>query len=461
MFFVVDLYSLFFQLKMLNLVKDATLPRQKSFVLLSADPQAYCEVKVLSSAPTNLSRKTKIHQPSQNPHFNEDLVILVRRSDILSFKIFNFRKTGQDSLIGECEFDIAEKLSLSDGEFASKAFSLLLVNSHQITIGKLNISLTGFEKPQNAQNEDREESETEEIRERLENIPSTSSTSPGPSSPGAGPRPTPRTTRERNQNPQSRSREIIMKKVDDMSDREVTFLLKRRGVVHPPADPEQARAMAHEQRGMDAEKARQMSIRELKEALTSASIDISTVLEAEELRRIYCQKLERDKFDSTRPRSQAGSSSNQASARVQERDPTLPPGWEQRFDPQGRRYYENHNTRTTQWERPIVLPPGWERRIDNGRVYYVDHNTQRTSWSPPQTDIAQDYSNRLNLADGLARRQSRPVDTAQDDTLGPLPENWERRWKNNRHYFINHKTKTTQWEDPRIQGYCIVTSNRL
>jgi len=241
-----------------------------------------------------------------------------------------------------------------------------------------------------------------------------------------------------------------MKKVDEMTDREVTFLLKRRGVVHPPADPEQARAMANEQRDMDAEKSRELSIRELKEALTAANVDISTVLEAEELRKLYCQKLERDKFDSTRPRPQV---TEQRAAR--DRDPTLPQGWEQRFDPQGRRYYENHNARTTQWERPIVLPSGWERRIDNGRVYYVDHNTQTTSWGPPQVGAVQDYSNRMNLAEGLNRRPSRPVDNAQDDNLGPLPENWERRWKNNRFYFINHKTKTTQWEDPRIQGSVI------
>ena len=30
----------------------------------------------------------------------------------------------------------------------------------------------------------------------------------------------------------------------------------------------------------------------------------------------------------------------------------LPPGWEERVDSQGRTFYVNHNTRTTQWERP-------------------------------------------------------------------------------------------------------------
>ena len=31
----------------------------------------------------------------------------------------------------------------------------------------------------------------------------------------------------------------------------------------------------------------------------------------------------------------------------------LPPGWEEHEDDQGRICYVNHNTRTTQWERPM------------------------------------------------------------------------------------------------------------
>ena len=32
----------------------------------------------------------------------------------------------------------------------------------------------------------------------------------------------------------------------------------------------------------------------------------------------------------------------------------LPEGWEERQDSQGRAFYVNHNTRTTQWHRPHV-----------------------------------------------------------------------------------------------------------
>ena len=118
-------------------------------MLISTDPHAYCEVKVNSSAPTNLSRKTKIHPPSQNPRFNEDLVLLVRKSDVLSFQVWNFRKTGRDVLIGQCTLDIGEKLDENDGEFASTPFKLSLEDALKVKIGELNINLTGFEKPIN------------------------------------------------------------------------------------------------------------------------------------------------------------------------------------------------------------------------------------------------------------------------------------------------------------------------
>lgn len=46
-----------------------------------------------------------------------------------------------------------------------------------------------------------------------------------------------------------------------------------------------------------------------------------------------------------------------------------------------------------------------------------------------------------------------PVQVEEDDPLGPLPEGWEKRIDpNGRVYFVNHKNKTTQWEDPRTQG---------
>lgn len=56
------------------------------------------------------------------------------------------------------------------------------------------------------------------------------------------------------------------------------------------------------------------------------------------------------------------------------------------------RYYVDHNTRSTSWERPQPLPAGWEvRRDPRGRIYYVDHNTRSTTWQRPNTERLQHF----------------------------------------------------------------------
>uniref|UniRef100_A0AAY4A0R0 E3 ubiquitin-protein ligase n=1 Tax=Denticeps clupeoides TaxID=299321 RepID=A0AAY4A0R0_9TELE len=137
--------------------------------------------------------------------------------------------------------------------------------------------------------------------------------------------------------------------------------------------------------------------------------------------------------------------------------------WEQRKDQHGRTYYVDHNTRTTTWERPQPLPPGWERRVDDrGRIYYVDHNTRTTTWQRPTMESVRNFeqwqSQRSQLQGAMHQFNQRYLYSAsmmsmENDPLGPLPPGWERRVdSNDRVYFVNHNTKTTQWEDPRTQG---------
>ncbi|KAM9375968.1 NEDD4-like E3 ubiquitin-protein ligase WWP2 isoform 2-T2 [Pholidichthys leucotaenia] len=139
---------------------------------------------------------------------------------------------------------------------------------------------------------------------------------------------------------------------------------------------------------------------------------------------------------------------------------SLPTGWEQRVLPHGRVYYVDHNTKTTTWERP--LPPGWEKRVDQrGRFYYVDHNTRTTTWQRPTAESVRNYqqwqSQRSQLQGAMHQFSQRflyqpsgaPV---ENDPLGPLPPGWEKRQDNGRVYFVNHNTRTTQWDDPRTQG---------
>lgn len=177
---------------------------------------------------------------------------------------------------------------------------------------------------------------------------------------------------------------------------------------------------------------------------------------------------------------------------------SLPHGWEMRSDTYGRRYYVDHNTKSTSWERPQALPAGWEMRRDSrGRIYYVDHNTRTTTWQRPNSERLQHYQQwqgqrqyivqqgnqrfLYNTATGAPAAAGAPGAVAaapgvpgappgtvvlpgtstgiviptqeEEDELGVLPSGWEKRVQpEGRVYFVNHKNRTTQWEDPRTQG---------
>uniref|UniRef100_A0A8C2IH36 E3 ubiquitin-protein ligase NEDD4-like n=1 Tax=Cyprinus carpio TaxID=7962 RepID=A0A8C2IH36_CYPCA len=204
--------------------------------------------------------------------------------------------------------------------------------------------------------------------------------------------------------------------------------------------------------------------------------------------------------------------------------PGLPPGWEERKDPKGRMYYVNHNNRSTTWTRPILqvaklttppastpssssghlsepqvrrprslssptvtlssplegannaqirravkdtfsnpqspqpspysspksqhkanqsfLPPGWEMRIaPNGRPFFIDHNSRITTWEDPRLKYPVHMRTKASLDPG---------------DLGPLPPGWEERvHADGRTFYIDHNTKKTQWEDPRLQSPAI------
>ena len=91
------------------------------------------------------------------------------------------------------------------------------------------------------------------------------------------------------------------------------------------------------------------------------------------------------------------------------------------------------------------LPSGWEQRhTPEGRPYFVDHNTRTTTWVDPRR---QQYIRMYGQnAPGNTTVQHQPV-----SQLGPLPSGWEMRLTNTaRVYFVDHNTKTTTWDDPRL-----------
>ncbi|KIH88107.1 E3 ubiquitin-protein ligase NEDD4 [Sporothrix brasiliensis 5110] len=91
------------------------------------------------------------------------------------------------------------------------------------------------------------------------------------------------------------------------------------------------------------------------------------------------------------------------------------------------------------------LPPGWEQRwTPEGRAYFVDHNTRTTTWVDPRRQQYIRMYGGQNSSNGVIQQQ--PV-----SQLGPLPSGWEMRLTNTaRVYFVDHNTKTTTWDDPRL-----------
>lgn len=90
------------------------------------------------------------------------------------------------------------------------------------------------------------------------------------------------------------------------------------------------------------------------------------------------------------------------------------------------------------------LPAGWEQRFTpEGRPYFVDHNTRTTTWVDPRRQqlIRIPGANGNNLA----------VQQTSVSNLGALPSGWEMRLTSTaRVYFVDHNTKTTTWDDPRL-----------
>ncbi|KAJ2948784.1 hypothetical protein O0L34_g8041 [Tuta absoluta] len=92
------------------------------------------------------------------------------------------------------------------------------------------------------------------------------------------------------------------------------------------------------------------------------------------------------------------------------------------------------------------LPTGWSmQKAPNGRMFYIDHNNKTTTWIDPRTGCASSLP--------LAAAASAGADA---DSLGALPEGWEERvHSDGRIFFIDHNTRTTQWEDPRLSNPAI------
>ncbi|XP_062537426.1 E3 ubiquitin-protein ligase Nedd-4-like isoform X1 [Armigeres subalbatus] len=106
---------------------------------------------------------------------------------------------------------------------------------------------------------------------------------------------------------------------------------------------------------------------------------------------------------------------------------------------------ENDSSSSSPAGADVVLPAGWSMQLaPNGRVFFIDHNEKKTSWVDPRTGRASPMPNASSST--AVSDPRRP-----EDGLAPLPEGWEERvHSDGRTFFIDHNTRTTQWEDPRL-----------
>ncbi|XP_062984269.1 E3 ubiquitin-protein ligase NEDD4-like isoform X4 [Elgaria multicarinata webbii] len=148
--------------------------------------------------------------------------------------------------------------------------------------------------------------------------------------------------------------------------------------------------------------------------------------------------------------------------------PGLPSGWEERKDAKGRTYYVNHNNRTTTWTRPIVqlAEDGASGSTSNSNNHLTEPQIRRprslssptVTLSAPLEGLAKDSPVRRAVKDTLSNPQSpqpSPYNSPKPQhklTQSFLPPGWEMRIApNGRPFFIDHNTKTTTWEDPRLK----------
>ncbi|XP_047496006.1 protein salvador homolog 1-like [Penaeus chinensis] len=104
-----------------------------------------------------------------------------------------------------------------------------------------------------------------------------------------------------------------------------------------------------------------------------------------------------------------GGSPQPPSPRLEQELP-LPPGWSVDYTLRGRKYYIDHNTKTTHWSHPLEkegLPAGWERieSLEHG-VYYVNHITRQAQYEHP---CAQQYLPRIPENSALAQNRMLPI----------------------------------------------------
>lgn len=106
-------------------------------------------------------------------------------------------------------------------------------------------------------------------------------------------------------------------------------------------------------------------------------------------------------------------------------DLSLPPGFEVAWTPDGRKYYIDHNTESTDWCHPLEkagLPDGWEKiESPNFGVYYVNHNTKMTQYEHPAKTQFLQQRHRQEMCSSENGRQDSQAIPAQNPLVPASP----------------------------------------
>uniref|UniRef100_A0A8R1DLF9 E3 ubiquitin-protein ligase n=1 Tax=Caenorhabditis japonica TaxID=281687 RepID=A0A8R1DLF9_CAEJA len=131
----------------------------------------------------------------------------------------------------------------------------------------------------------------------------------------------------------------------------------------------------------------------------------------------------------------------------------MPPGWEEREDGNGRILYVNHALRTTQFVRPEGTSNGTADTITEQSVIEEtrrrrDNYEHRSQVTDEPCDNSVVNNQLTEIDDALRERFDRGHEEYREE-IG-LPDGWDMQVApNGRTFFIDHRSKTTTWTDPR------------
>lgn len=445
-------------------------------------PDSYVMICIDSNPP----KKTKICSKTNLPAWDESFVLLVRFDSVLEFKIYSYHAVKSDILLGSGKCAIKDLLQDNNGKLDKVDICLKMRNEVNNVCGSLDIQFSGLDMSSSMQlcssmNGLSISNHQQSLHNGVGSSDNISEMAPPPPvPPRAAPLPPARSQRPDAATPSS---DVAgTSGTAPKSSRRSTTNGLVRGSEEDGGSSRHHSSSSHPSSSSSSSSSNKPVATSSSQSPSSSAASSSSSLSSPQPHQVV-----NGSNGASRPKHSSDSAlSRTISTNPPPAQTPLPAGWEMRLDRMGRVYYVDHNTKTTTWERPEPLPAGWERRVDSrDRVYYVDHNTRTTTWQRPTQQRVQNFadwrSNRDNIQSqqqafnqrylvGLGNQvsqsnhqiQAKPPDQSEqshsaiqqpDDGLGNLPKGWERRTdQSNRVYYVNHNTRTTQWEDPRTQG---------